>query len=111
MNFPTIVKQLLKNWLTSTWRNIGGYKRYFFKPICFDEFLKCYDTNTVFLLFSAVVGEIDETIDSRLDLNNVRAEPIGPVVYWSPGCQTCAWFTKPHERISVFGCLCYVNED
>ncbi|XP_046666630.1 U6 snRNA-associated Sm-like protein LSm8 [Homalodisca vitripennis] len=29
----------------------------------------------------AVVGELDDSIDSRLDLNNLRAEPIGPVVF------------------------------
>lgn len=55
---------------------------YFLKPICFDGFLKCYITSILyFCFFSAVVGEIDETIDSRLDLNSLRAEPIGPVVY------------------------------
>ncbi|XP_054275846.1 U6 snRNA-associated Sm-like protein LSm8 [Macrosteles quadrilineatus] len=28
-----------------------------------------------------MVGELDDTIDSRLDLNSLRAEPIGPVVF------------------------------
>lgn len=81
MNFPTIVKETAKKLINIYLKKYWWLQKVFFKPICFDEFLKCYDTNTVFLLFSAVVGEIDETIDSRLDLNNVRAEPIGPVVY------------------------------
>jgi len=29
----------------------------------------------------AVIGLIDETIDSRLDLANIRGEPLGPVVH------------------------------
>ncbi|BFF99257.1 U6 snRNA-associated Sm-like protein LSm8 [Drosophila madeirensis] len=29
----------------------------------------------------AVIGLIDESIDSRLDLANIRGEPLGPVVH------------------------------
>ncbi|ALC44810.1 CG2021 [Drosophila busckii] len=29
----------------------------------------------------AVIGLIDDTIDSRLDLANIRGEPLGPVVH------------------------------
>uniref|UniRef100_A0A1A9ZX70 U6 snRNA-associated Sm-like protein LSm8 n=3 Tax=Glossina TaxID=7393 RepID=A0A1A9ZX70_GLOPL len=29
----------------------------------------------------AVIGQIDETIDSRLDFANIRGEPLGPVVH------------------------------
>lgn len=29
----------------------------------------------------AVVGQIDDTIDSRLDLGNIKAEPLGPIVH------------------------------
>ncbi|XP_063705714.1 U6 snRNA-associated Sm-like protein LSm8 [Culicoides brevitarsis] len=29
----------------------------------------------------AMIGQIDETIDSRIDLSSIRAEPLGPVVY------------------------------
>ena len=29
----------------------------------------------------AVIGQIDETIDSRLDFPNIRGEPLGPVVH------------------------------
>lgn len=29
----------------------------------------------------AVIGQIDETIDSRLDFSSIRGEPLGPVVH------------------------------
>lgn len=29
----------------------------------------------------AVIGQIDDTIDSRLDFANIRGEPLGPVVH------------------------------
>ncbi|EDW57092.1 U6 snRNA-associated Sm-like protein LSm8 [Drosophila virilis] len=29
----------------------------------------------------AVIGLIDDTVDSRLDLANIRGEPLGPVVH------------------------------
>uniref|UniRef100_A0A0K8TQY9 U6 snRNA-associated Sm-like protein LSm8 n=1 Tax=Tabanus bromius TaxID=304241 RepID=A0A0K8TQY9_TABBR len=29
----------------------------------------------------AVIGQIDETIDSRLDFQSIRGEPLGPVVH------------------------------
>ncbi|XP_045449053.1 U6 snRNA-associated Sm-like protein LSm8 [Melitaea cinxia] len=29
----------------------------------------------------AIVGQIDESIDSRLDLGNIRAEPLGSIVH------------------------------
>lgn len=82
MNLLTIIKETTQKQICNQpkkdcWLQMA----IFFKPICFDRFLKCYHFNTVFLFFSAVVGEIDETIDSRLDLNSLRAEPIGPVVY------------------------------
>lgn len=30
----------------------------------------------------AVVGELDDAVDSRLDFSILRAEPIGPIVFW-----------------------------
>jgi len=32
-------------------------------------------------LFSAIIGEVDETMDSSIDLSAIRAEPIGSVVF------------------------------
>jgi hypothetical protein len=31
---------------------------------------------------SAVVGEIDEELDERLDLSVLRADPLNPIVHW-----------------------------
>ena len=31
--------------------------------------------------FSAIVGEIDDEIDSGLEMQNIKAEPFNPVVY------------------------------
>ena len=31
----------------------------------------------------SVVGELDEELDSALDLSNVRAHPLKPVIHWS----------------------------
>ena len=28
----------------------------------------------------AVIGELDEELDSRLDLHNIRAEPLNPII-------------------------------
>lgn len=41
------------------------------------------DTKTVFLfsLRSALVGEIDEDLDRRIDFSALRAEPLNPVVH------------------------------
>lgn len=33
-------------------------------------------------LYSAVVGEVDEDIDSHADFENLRAEPLNPVTHW-----------------------------
>lgn len=33
-------------------------------------------------IFRAIIGEIDETMDSSIDLGAIRAEPIGSVVFW-----------------------------
>lgn len=30
----------------------------------------------------AVIGQIDEVLDSRLDFHTLRGEPLGPVVHW-----------------------------
>lgn len=32
-------------------------------------------------IFSAVVGEMDDEMDSRLDMNSIRADPLGAVVH------------------------------
>lgn len=32
-------------------------------------------------IFRAIIGEIDETMDSSIDLSAIRAEPIGSVVF------------------------------
>ena len=32
---------------------------------------------------SAVIGEIDDDTDSSLDMANIRADPLNPVVYWT----------------------------
>ena len=32
-------------------------------------------------LYSAIVGELDEELDGKLDLSEIRAEPIDPVVH------------------------------
>lgn len=32
-------------------------------------------------IFRAIIGEVDETMDSSIDLNAIRAEPIGSVVF------------------------------
>ena len=37
------------------------------------SFLFCY--------FSAIVGEIDDEIDSGLEMQSIKAEPFNPVVY------------------------------
>ncbi|XP_037928985.1 U6 snRNA-associated Sm-like protein LSm8 [Teleopsis dalmanni] len=29
----------------------------------------------------AVIGQLDETLDARLDLSSIRGEPLGPVVH------------------------------
>lgn len=29
--------------------------------------------------FSALIGELDEDIDKRLDFANIKAEPLGPI--------------------------------
>lgn len=29
----------------------------------------------------AIVGQIDESLDSRLDLGSIKAEPLGPIVH------------------------------
>jgi hypothetical protein len=31
--------------------------------------------------FSAVIGEIDDDTDSSLDMANIKADPLNPVVY------------------------------
>lgn len=33
------------------------------------------------MLFSAIIGEIDDEADSQLDLGSVKAEPLNPVVH------------------------------
>ena len=33
------------------------------------------------VFFRAVVGEVDEDLDSRVDFENLRAEPLNPVIY------------------------------
>ena len=37
------------------------------------SFLSCY--------FSAIVGEIDDEIDSGLEMQSIKAEPFNPVIY------------------------------
>lgn len=32
-------------------------------------------------LHRAIIGEVDETVDSTIDLSTIRAEPIGSVVF------------------------------
>jgi hypothetical protein len=32
---------------------------------------------------SAVIGEVEEILDSQIDFNAVRAEPLKPVVHWA----------------------------
>lgn len=36
---------------------------------------------TMCWFFSAIIGEVDETMDSSIDLGAIRAEPIGSVVF------------------------------
>lgn len=38
-------------------------------------------TKLCFYIFRAIIGEIDETMDSSIDLGAIRAEPIGSVVF------------------------------
>ena len=39
----------------------------------FSFFSSCY--------FSAIVGEIDDEIDSGLEMQSIKAEPFNPVIY------------------------------
>lgn len=39
-------------------------------------------SNKISLPFRVVVGELDETVDSRLDLASLRAEPLSQIVHW-----------------------------
>ena len=38
----------------------------------------------VYILHSAIIGEIDDEADASLDMTNIRADPLNPVVYWFP---------------------------
>lgn len=37
----------------------------------------------IYFYFRAVVGEVDDELDQRLDLSNIKAEPLNPVVHWT----------------------------
>lgn len=38
----------------------------------------------VLVCYRALVGEMDEALDARLDLSSLRAEPLQQVIHWSP---------------------------
>lgn len=36
-----------------------------------------------FIFLRAVIGEIDDEIDSGIEMKTMKAEPFNPVVYWN----------------------------
>jgi len=41
----------------------------------------CIILINIWTFFSAIIGEVDETMDSSIDLSAIIAEPIGSVVF------------------------------
>ena len=55
---------------------------------------------TVFFIVRAVIGEIDDEADSNMDMSNIRADPLNPVVYWNFPARLIhwtLWYTETSE--------------
>ena len=45
------------------------------------KWIKSTSSFLFYCYFSAIVGEIDDEIDSGLEMQSIKAEPFNPVVY------------------------------
>jgi len=37
---------------------------------------------TMYFFFRAIVGELDDEMDARLDLSTIRADPLSSIIHW-----------------------------